>query len=65
MYGKYIKSDIFISCFDCDGCDILYDPIHDEHFSEGCGLVILSNNLVVVDVDSHELNIKLLVIPTE
>ena len=46
----FFKSSVFISCFGCSGCNVLYDPVHDEHFSEVCGLIVMCNNVCCVDV---------------
>ena len=48
--ANFIRSYIFISCVGCDGCSVLYDRFHDEHFSDRCGLVIMVNNVLCVDV---------------
>lgn len=46
----FFKSSIVISCYGCEGCCLLYDPVHDEHFSDGCGLVVVVNGVCCVDV---------------
>ena len=52
--SNYLSSNIGVSCFNCElDCKIVYDKVHDEHFSNQCGLVVLFNGLLQVDVDSE------------
>ena len=49
LKSNFVNSHISISCFNCDGCSVYYDPVHDEHFSDVCGLVVMCNNVLLVD----------------